>query len=63
MSVTQQYAPCSSMTMVPEQHLVTLKVFGSQPAGQLVSAAVEATDRIVARKRVLRIVILVWSTK
>lgn len=60
MSVTQQYAPCSSTTMVPEQHLVTVQVFRSQPAGQVVSA-VEATDRVAARRRVLRNVILVRS--
>lgn len=46
--------------MVPEQHLVTVQVFRSQPAGQVVSA-VEATDRVAARRRVLRNVILVRS--
>jgi hypothetical protein len=46
------------MTMLPEQHFVPWKVFGSQPAGQLVSVAVAARERIVARSRVFRIVIL-----
>ena len=40
--------------MVPEQHFVPWNVFGSQPTGQLVSAAVKMADSIVASKRVLR---------
>lgn len=46
------------MTMPPAQHFVSWKVFGSQPNGQLVSAAVETTDSIVASRRVLRDIIL-----
>jgi hypothetical protein len=46
------------MTMLPEQHFVPWKVFGSQPAGQLVSVAVEAIDSIAASRTVLRNVIL-----
>lgn len=46
------------MTMLPEQHFVSWKVFGSQPAGQSVFVAVEAIDSIVASRMVLRNVIL-----
>lgn len=44
--------------MPPAQHLVTWNVFGSQPSGQSVSAAFEAMDSIVARRRGLRSPIL-----
>jgi hypothetical protein len=47
------------MTIVPAQHFVPWKVFGSQPTGQVVSAAVGMTDSIVASRRVLRDNILV----
>jgi hypothetical protein len=47
------------MTMVPAQHFVPWKVFESQPTGQLVSAAVEMADSIVASRRALMDSILV----